>query len=332
LEIQTIDNQLSLITGEVADTLSRFQKDVLEGLSKSPKSIPPVYFYDDDGSALFEEICGCEEYYLTRCEQEILDFAAEVIAKQLPEHRKLIELGSGSSTKTRTLIKAFLADCRDLEYCPIDISRNILVESAKALKSDFPVLNITAVANHYDSALRSLSGTFHTPTLILWLGSSVGNMLHEEAVGFLGSLRQHLSPDDRLLIGIDMKKDESVLTRAYNDEAGITAAFNLNLLSRINRDLTADFNLNNFNHVAKYSEAAGRIEMYLESSRKQSVRLENHGQVFQFSKGERLLTEYSHKYSDLEVEHLAAMAGFEQEEQWFDSKNYFSLNLWQPKR
>ena len=310
--------------------LDRFAADVATGLSQDLKQVPPVYFYDSAGSQLFEQICELDEYYLTRSEREILEREAATLAAMLPQHGKLVELGSGSSRKTRLLIEAFMEDYRDCEYCPIDISRELLLDSAKQLLEEYPRLSITAVADHYDAALKTLSGSFHVPTLVLWLGSSIGNLERKEAESFLATLRSQMSEEDRFLLGVDLRKEPAVLKAAYNDSQQVTAAFNLNLLQRMNRELGADFKIENFKHQAEYNDLAGRIEMYLESRVKQEVSFPSQTQVTHFEEGERILTEHCYKYSPEELAQLAESAGFKPDASWLDQQEYFSLNLWRP--
>jgi L-histidine N-alpha-methyltransferase len=306
---------------------SAFACDVEVGLTTSPKRLPCRYFYDEHGSLLFEEICRLPEYYLTRTERQILHERASEIAALFPEEIALVELGSGSATKTRLLIEAFLEVHRTLRYVPIDISPTILEESSHALLRDYPRLEIMAVAAKYEEGLVQLQSETDRPKLILWLGSNVGNLDREEAAGFLGRVRETMTPRDRVLVGIDMRKERTVLERAYDDAQGVTARFNLNLLARINRDLGGHFDLSAFRHRAIYHEEQGRVEMYLESLRSQQVRIDRLDLDVSFAAGELIHTENSYKYSSEEITALARSANLRLDRQWFDADRRFSVNL-----
>ncbi len=309
---------------------SKFARDVRDGLAASPKRLPCCYFYDEEGSRLFEAICELPEYYLPRAEREILHEHAAAVAAQFPERPTLVELGSGSAVKTRILIEALLCRHGRLEYMPIDISRSALVESAAALLRDYPALTIHAVAGDYHEELQHLDVSSGRPKLILWLGSSIGNLDRSEAAAFLRGVRDSLSSDDRLLVGIDLRKDRAVLEPAYDDAQGVTARFNLNILARINRELGGRFDLETFRHRAVYEEEAGRIEMYLVSTRAQPVRIDDLQLMVPFSAGEAIHTENSYKYSTAEIGALASAARLRVHGQWFDSSERFSENLLAP--
>ena len=222
--------------------------------------------YDQEGSALFEEICTLPEYYLTRCEEEILRRTSDTIAGLSAAPVTLVELGSGNAAKTRLLIAALLRRQEQLRYVPIDICRTVLEESARDLLRDFAGLDILAVAGEYQEGMQFLKGEGAEPRLILWLGSNVGNFHRGDAARFLHAVRDTMQPDDRLLVGADLRKDKATLEAAYDDPRGVTARFNLNLLTRINRELGGHFDLAAFRHRAVYNEEIGRIEMYLDSS------------------------------------------------------------------
>ncbi len=307
-----------------------FARDVRAGLTASPKRLPCCYFYDDEGSRLFEAICELPEYYLTRAEREILQEHAGELVSRFPERITLVELGSGSAAKTRILIDAFLRRRETLRYVPVDISGSALEDSARSLLRDYPALEILAVAGEYHDGIHHLAAEADHPKLILWLGSSIGNLDRPAAATFLRRLRSTMSPRDRLLVGIDLRKDRAVLEPAYDDTQGVTARFNLNLLTRINRELGGTFDLQSFRHSAVYDEEAGRIEMYLISMRAQSVWIEHLGLTASFAAGEAIHTENSHKYSSAEIEALAADAGLGIEQQWRDADRCFSLNLFAP--
>ncbi len=300
--------------------------DVRNGLSGHSKSLLCIYFYDEDGSHLFEQICTLPEYYLTRAEEEILSTHASEIAALAPSPVQIVELGSGSSVKTRYLIEAFLATREGLTYRPVDISRKILTETADELHQAYPQLTVHPVVARYEQGLDDLSPE-EGSTLLLWLGSSIGNLERGEAATFLADLRRGMSSDDQMLIGIDLIKSSEVLEAAYNDSAGVTAAFNLNLLARINRELGGDFDLEQFHHQAVYNTRKGRIEMYLESRCKQTVRIAAPDMTVYLDAGERIHTEDSYKYDLEDIADLAKAAGVRLVNQWFDSQRRFSLNL-----
>jgi len=304
-----------------------FARDVRAGLTVSSKSLPCRYFYDRAGSRLFDEICALPEYYLPRAEREILEAHAPGLASRFGRRVTMVELGSGSAEKTRVLIDAFLARHEALRYVPVDISRTALEESAQVLLASRPALEVLAVAGDYLDGLRYLGTEGDDPKLILWLGSSIGNLERLEAAAFLRRLRGTMSPQDRLLVGIDLRKGPEVLERAYDDAQGVTARFNQNILARINRELGGHFDLDAFRHHAVYDEEIGRIEMYLVSTRTQEVRIDRLDLTVGFDAGEAIHTENSYKYSAPEIEALARGGEVRVDAQWFDSGGRFSVNL-----
>jgi dimethylhistidine N-methyltransferase len=322
------EHRLTVVEAD-AGLPSDFAADVRAGLSAPRKRLSCRYFYDAAGSALFEEICALPEYYLTRAEQAILDEHAGEIVAAGPRNAALVELGSGSAQKTRALIDAALAQQSPLRYVPIDISRTMLVDSSRALIRDYPAVEITAIAAEYRSGLRWLERQRH-PKLVLWLGSNVGNFGRGEAARFLRGVRATLSANDRLLMGVDLRKSRAVLEAAYDDAAGVTARFNLNLLARINRELGGHFDVGAFAHRARWNERLGRVEIHVESRRAQTVRIDALGLTVSFRKGERIYTESSYKYSFAEIERLARAAGLVVEQRWLDAERRFSVNLLAP--
>jgi L-histidine N-alpha-methyltransferase len=248
----------------------------------------------------------------------------------------LVELGSGSASKTRLVVEALLRRHGQLRFIPVDISRSILKESSMALVEDYDELQVLAVAGEYHDGLAylrnedRLKGAQGPPRLILWLGSNVGNFDRADAIHFLQRLHTAMRPGDQLLAGIDLRKDQASLVAAYDDRAGVTAAFNKNILRRINRELGGHFDLDLFCHEARWNEVEGRIEMHLVSDCPQSVLIDDIDLVVSFAKGESIHTENSYKYSLPEIDALAKEAGFITDSQWFDSARRFSLNLWQP--
>ncbi len=309
---------------------ARLARDVRAGLTAPRKRLPCCYFYDDEGSRLFDAVCELPEYYLPAAEREVLAARADEVASRFREAPVLIELGSGSAAKTRLLIEALLRRHRTLEYAPIDISRGALIESAPPLLDTYPDLTIHAVAGDYLEELRRPTPSSRAPKLILWLGSSIGNLDRPAAATFLSGIRGTMSPQDRLLVGIDLRKDRSVVEPAYNDAQGITARFNLNLLTRINRELDGGFDLGAFRHRAVYDDGAGRIEMYLDSARGQRVPIGALDLIVPFAAGEPVHTENSYKYSAPEIDALAAAAGLRIESQWQDGGRRFSVNVLAP--
>jgi dimethylhistidine N-methyltransferase len=304
-----------------------FATAVARGLGSDPKSLPCRFFYDAAGSALFEEICQLPEYYLTRAEHRLLEAHADEMAASVPAPLLLAELGSGSSVKTRLLIDACLRRQPSLRYVPVDISRSMLDESARALLADYPRLEVHAVAGEYQAGLEALQGETSQPKLIAWLGSNIGNFDRAGAAEFLAGVRPTLGPDDRLLVGVDLRKGRDTLERAYDDAAGTTARFNLNLLERINRELGGDFELASFAHRARWRAREGRVELSLVSLRDQEVAIRALDLVVKLRKGELIHTEDSFKYSAAELHEVARVAGLRVVQRWLDPAPGYSLNL-----
>lgn len=323
---QTSDHypRFRLLVSDANRLLADFAEDVRSGLATTPKRLSCRFFYDAEGSRLFEEISELPEYYLTRAEREILHRFAEEVVGLVPEPVSLIELGSGSATKTEIMIETLGRRQRPVRYIPVDISPTALTESARNLLGKYPWLEIIAIAGDYEYGLDQLSVLGASPKLILWLGSNIGNLERREAAGFLRRIRAVMKADDRLLIGVDLRKDRAILERAYNDSRGVTARFNLNLLARINRELGGQFDLTAFRHEAIYDETLGRIEMHLRSVRLQIVTIERLGLSVSFEAGERIHTENSYKYSPEEIEALVKAAGLKILGQWFDQAHRFS--------
>ncbi len=320
-----------LIATSASNRLAALARDVRQGLTATPKHLPCCYFYDAEGSLLFEEICQLPEYYLTRAEREIVEAQAGEIARQFATNVTLVELGGGSAVKTRLVIEAFLRRQETLRYVPIDICSAMLEKSALRLVEDYPGLEILAIAAEYREGLRHLQAETKRSKLILWLGSNVGNFHRPEAADFLREVREPMTAGDGLLIGIDLRKDRTVLERAYDDAQGVTADFNLNLLARINHELGGHFDRDAFQHRAVYDEEQGRIEMYLVSRHAQRVRIDNLDLEISLQAGEAIHTENSYKYSPAEIEALASAAGLRVSAQWFDSQQRFSLSLMAPR-
>jgi dimethylhistidine N-methyltransferase len=299
-----------------------FRDAVLRGLGGAPKSIPCKFLYDARGSALFEAICCLPEYYPTRTEIAILEEKAGEIARQIGPHGRLVEFGSGASTKVRILLRAL---DRPAAYVPVDISREHLRDAAGSLAEDFPSLPVVAVCADYTRSfpLPPLPGP-DGKRVGFFPGSTIGNFEPDAAVDFLANYARILGPGGEMLIGVDRKKDPGILNAAYNDSAGVTAEFNLNLLVRINRELDGDLDLNRFEHVAFYNQTEGRIEIYIRSLANQEAWIA--GRPILFAKGELIHTEYSYKYSVLEFQALAARAGFNPVDTWTDPADLFSVH------
>jgi dimethylhistidine N-methyltransferase len=313
---------VSLRAPEFVETADRedFRHAVLTGLSKSPRAIPAKYLYDARGSVLFDEICELPEYYLTRTETEILRRHAADIASRAGPGRALVEFGSGSSVKSRLLLDAM--DGLSL-YSPIDFSRQHLDQTTQRLRHDYPALSVEPVCADYMAldALPAING--HARRLGFFPGSTIGNLEPDEATAFLRRARRLLGEDGALVLGADLRKDPGRLHDAYNDSAGVTAAFTLNLLRRINRELGGTFDLGGFAHDASYNEAEGRIEIYFRSLRPQTAAVAGHS--FFFADGERVHTEYSYKFDSAGIASLARSGGFSVTELWTDPERLFAV-------
>ncbi len=309
------------------DPLAGFSEDVRKGLTANPKCLSPKYFYDELGSQLFEAICLLPEYYLTRAENEIFARYADEIVASVDGATTLLEMGSGSASKTKRIIEALLRNQPALLFIPVDISASALESSSRILLQSFPQLRIEAYAAEYFDALDKLVDKPRERTLALFLGSNISNFGRDEAPRFLRALRSVLRAGDALLLGVDLKKDRKVLEPAYDDSLGVTAAFNLNLLLRVNRELEGDFDPREFKHHAYYNEKLGRVEIYIESTREQTVRIGKLDLEVGFAAGERVHTENSYKYDLADIEQLAAENGFQCAHTWLDSQKRFSSNL-----
>lgn len=300
--------------------------DVLAGLSARPRALPSKYFYDACGSALFERITRQPEYYLTRTELELLRQALPEIAAQVGPLARVVEYGSGSGRKTRLLLQA-LQDV--VAYTPVEISRTALLDSVRALAVALPAIEMLPVCADF-TALPALPPSQRTAwrTLLFFPGSTLGNFTEAAAVSILRGMRQAMGPDGLALIGIDLDKDPAIIEAAYNDAAGVTAAFTLNLLARLNREIGSDFDLSGFAHRACYVVPWRRIETSLVSRHAQVVHVA--GQAFGFERGEAMHVEYSHKYDDAQFAAMAAAAGLQVRAAWDAPARMFGLRLLQP--
>jgi dimethylhistidine N-methyltransferase len=326
------NERLRLITLAGGQARDDFAEDVRRGLTSRPKFLLPKYFYDELGSQLFEAICLLPEYYLTRAEDEIFATHAPAIAAAAAEGAaevSLLELGSGSATKTRRIIESLLARQPRLLYVPVDISPAALEQSALVLLQSYPQLRVTAYAGDYAAAIPRLRDGLDDTTraLVLFLGSNIGNFDPGGARDLLAALRRSLRPGDRVLVGADLRKERATLEAAYDDALGVTAAFNLNILARINRELGADFDPHHFRHVARYDEHEGRVEMHLESTRAQTVNLRALDLAVDFAEGERVHTENSYKSDLADLLRLAEETGYASTNTWLDDEERFSSNL-----
>lgn len=304
-----------------------FRDDVRTGLLAWPKRLPPRCFYDGLGSALFEAITHLPEYYLTRAEQSILDQSASEIVGTMNEPIDILELGSGSAFKTRYLLSAALERQTTLRYVPIDISPDALIASSKALVDEYPALTIDAYAGDYTSLLESAELRSARRTLALFLGSNIGNFEPDEAVALLRALRRTLKPGDGLLLGTDLKKSIDRLELAYDDPAGVTAAFNRNVLARINRELGGNFDVRAFEHESHYDASRGAVDMYLVATSTHRVYVRDLDLNVEFGEFESIHTESSYKYSIEDIDGLALAAGFALQRTWPDASFDYALSL-----
>ena len=303
---------------ELADR--QFSQDVLAGLSQPRKALLPKYFYDAAGSRLFERICRLREYYPTRVEVSITKRNLARIARFAGRRCALLEYGTGEGVKTRLLIEAL----RPSFYTPVDISEDALARAVASLARAFPRLRIVPVRGDFSRPLDIPPLPDSARRVVYFPGSTIGNLTPDEAHAFLKMTRAQVGRRGAMIVGVDLKKDANVLHAAYNDARGVTAAFNLNLLARINRELGGDFDLRRFAHYAFYEPSAGRIEMHLVSTEKQAVTIGAHR--FSFERGESIHTENSYKYSIAEFQALAASAGFRSAKVWTDARRWFSVH------
>lgn len=309
---------------------SPFRADVLKGLSSSPKYLLSKYFYDAQGDALFQQIMRSPEYYLTRAESEILMFQSGAILERCSPQQgsfDMVELGAGDGTKTIYLLREALRLGYSQRYYPIDISAGILTSLSQMLGDRLPGLEVRGMAGEYFTMLEQIQDLTRGPKLVLFLGATVGNMLPGEAAQFFGQLKAYLRPGDHVLVGFDLKKDPQTILDAYNDKAGLTRAFNLNLLQRMNRELGADFKPGQFEHFPVYDPLTGSCKSYLISRCAQRVTFEDET-VITFERDEPIYMEVSQKYSKAEIQDLALKAGFEPVDAFLDCRHHFTDVLW----
>ncbi len=309
---------------------TQFYKDVIAGLQASPKHLQSKYFYDATGDKLFQQIMDCPEYYPTNCELEIFtqqtrEICASVIADGSPFD--LIELGAGDATKSTHMLRYLLQQKAKFTYMPIDISANTITYLNAALPAALPGLEINGLNGDYFDMLKKAAQLSDRRKVVLFLGSNVGNMPVAEAEAFCRELRSHLSTGDRVLIGVDLKKNPKTILAAYNDKQGITRQFNLNLLTRMNRELNADFDLDQFEHYPAYDPATGSCNSYLISLQQQEVHIGD--TTIHFEQDEYIFMEVSQKYSLKDVKALGTEAGFETTACFTDSRHWFTDAIWQ---
>lgn len=310
---------------------SQFAKDVDEGLSAKHKHLSSRYFYDAIGDKIFQKIMQMPEYYLTDCEYEIFDLQkAEILSQIQPEGKfDLVELGAGDGYKTKLLLDYFLKQNANFEYFPVDISKDVLQGLETDLNQLFPDLKVTTLNHEYFSALERLNDMGNCPKVVLFLGSNIGNFSPELALSFFKELNDTLRVGDKLLIGVDLKKDPRTILQAYNDPAGITRSFNLNLLTRMNNELGANFKLENWDHYPNYDPFTGECRSYLMSTVDQDVHIEALQRTYSFKHSEPIHMEISRKYSLENLEEVASKTGFNVQKHFLDSRQYFVDSLWE---
>lgn len=305
--------------------VSVIARDVLEGLSRTPKTLPPKLLYDAQGSALFEQITCLPEYYPTRTEAAILMTHADEICSRLGRNVSVGELGAGTATKTRILLRSLLRRQARVNYFPLDVSDAALQLAKDEVEKELEAVDVHPHVGDFEDL--TFLGRQAPPRLVLYIGSSIGNLERGEAISLLQNIARHLSNGDQLLLGVDLVKNSDVMHAAYNDSAGITASFNKNLLVRINRELGGHFEPDAFCHISFWNEAASRIELHLESIRPQSVRVDALDTTLRFYQGERIHTENSYKYTVECLEELLHHGGFKVAHVWTDPDCWFAVSL-----
>lgn len=316
------------VTGKGAE--EKFQAEIIAGLTGNPKRLPSKYFYDSFGDKLFQRIMDMPEYYLTRCELDVFRKKTAELAAAISTHGEpfdLIELGAGDATKSSYLLQYLIDSNADFSYMPIDISKNILTVLDNKLKIAMPLLKITCLEGEYFDMLEEAQRLSKRKKVVLFLGSNIGNMELAEAHEFCKQLNKKLAKDDIVLIGFDLKKNPNTILEAYNDKTGITAAFNLNLLSRINRELGADFDIAQFQHYQTYNPVTGACRSFLISLHNQVVQIDGH--TLSFYRDELIHMEISQKFSSSEIKQLAHDTGFKSMHEITDDNHWFLDAVWQ---
>ena len=321
-----IDERLCYYEPSKNKSVKTLVKELSLSLNQKQKSIHPKFFYDKKGSNLFEKICKLPEYYLTRTEISILEKLDDKLSTYMNEEFRLVELGSGSSYKTRILLSMLEKLQKQVEYFPIDIS-TILKESTVTLLDDYENLHMTGIIDNYENGLEFVKNYDNKKNLIVFLGSSFANFDYEPGLRFLDKINLSMKDGDLFLIGLDLVKDKNVLKHAYNDSRGITAKFNLNVLSRINSELDSNFNVDKFAHHTVYNENKNRVEIYLRSLENQTVNITKAGITLKIKQNELIHTENSHKFTIPKIKEMFSSTGFRIRDMWFDEKRYFCLIL-----
>lgn len=319
---------------EIKTFTQTFAADVYEGLTSNPKSLQSKYFYDDEGSRIFQKIMRMPEYYPTDCEYEIFDTKADEILKKIAETNEpfdLIELGAGDGMKTQVLLSHFLANNADVHYMPVDISKEAMRLLTSDFKAKMPELKITPFVGDFFEALSRIQLVDNRKKVYMFLGSTVGNFPHHKAIRFFKKINKYMSSGDMLLVGFDLKKSPGIVLPAYDDPHGHTAAFNLNLLTRMNRELGASFDLTKFVHYATYDPITGAAKSYLISQTQQKVYFEEFGEIVSFEKWEPIFMEISQKYDMQMVNRFATDSGFNVQANFYDDRKYFLNSLWEAK-
>ncbi|MDX5482429.1 MAG: L-histidine N(alpha)-methyltransferase [Hymenobacteraceae bacterium] len=314
--------------------IAAFAKDVAAGLAGFPKTLPSRYFYDGNGSKLFQRIMELPEYYLTRCEFEVLANNKSAIARHFSRQGlfHLIDLGAGDALKTKILLQELTRQQSAFDYVPVDISGDAMLQLINSLHQDMPEVNVQAVVGEYFKSLEWLHANKEERKVVLFLGSNIGNFEQEESLTFLRTVRSYLEPGDKLLMGVDLRKDPDTILSAYNDDSGVTAAFNLNLLLRINNELGGEFDIDQFRHYALYNPQEGVMRSYLVSKVEQEVYIRETSQTYRFSAWETIHTENSHKYTLEQVEEMGNACGFKLETVFQDEANCFADVLFEVTR
>jgi len=325
-EKSNVNSRLRCFKRHASSQKQSFAEELSHSLSHESKFISPKFFYDKTGSELFEKICDLPEYYLARTEIEILNRLKTELANFLDDDFRLVELGSGSSKKTRHILDVLHETQSKTEYFPIDIS-DILEASSQELLSLYQNLHITGIIDTYENGLEFLNKYDLKNNLIVFLGSSFGNFDPKDGLEFLKKINSIMKDSDLFLIGLDLIKEKSILEKAYDDSEGVTRQFNLNILSRINTELDGNFDLANFAHVARYNENEKRIEMYLQSLTNQTVQIPKANLSITLQKDELIHTENSYKFSLNDIEDMMADTGFEIKRIWFDSNKHYAMVL-----
>ena len=315
----------------LSKSTTRFYKDVMNGLRSSPKCLDSKYFYDERGDKLFQQIMHCDEYYLTNCEMEILQTQSDTIAStifNLEKNFDVVELGAGDCSKSIHLLKSIFKLDNSFTFFPVDISKHVIDIIEHNLPLQIDGLNIHGLNGEYIEMLKRSNEISSRRKLVLFMGSNIGNMNNDESIAFLKEVRSCLNKGDCLLIGFDLKKDPQIILNAYNDKQGITKEFNLNLLRRINKDLDADFIVENFKHFPVYNPESGECKSYLVSTRKQRVFIGD-TEFIDFDESETIDMEVSMKYSIKQINEMAKRSSFKTAEHFYDSKHWFVDALWQ---